>query len=256
MHLIDQYAYTNRIRTVDPVQKTSLAGTVLLLCLLLNRPGVGLLALGWMWGLATFWAGLPGRVFGRVLLAEGFFLALSVLGILISFSLTPPPLESWHWQVGRLWLSSDPVAVAAALQLVTRALGAASAMNFLAFTTPLVDLTEMMRRLHCPSLLIDLMTLIYRFIFVLLESLDRMYTAQASRLGYINFKRGMLSAALLGSQLFIETYRRSQRLQVALASRGYTGEFQVIPIQYRYDWRLWGVTIGIAASLLLASGWG
>jgi cobalt/nickel transport system permease protein len=99
------------------------------------------------------------------------------------------------------------------------------------------------------------MTLIYRFIFVLLESLDRMYTAQASRLGYATFKRGMLSAALLGSQLFIETYRRSQRLQVALASRGYTGDLRVIPIQYRYDWRLWAVTLGITASMILASGW-
>lgn len=173
MHIIDQYAYANRIRTVDPGQKAAIAGLALLLCLALNRPVVGLLALLWMWGLTTFWAGLPPRTFGRVILAEGFFLLLSVLGILVSFSLSPP-VTSWRWQVGELWLSSSPAAVNTALHLVTRSLGAAAAMNFLALTTPLVDLVDLLRRLRCPLLLIDLMTLIYRFIFVLLESLNEM----------------------------------------------------------------------------------
>jgi hypothetical protein len=45
VHIIDQYAYTNRIRAVDPLQKAGLAGLVILLCLVLDRPMVGLLAL-------------------------------------------------------------------------------------------------------------------------------------------------------------------------------------------------------------------
>lgn len=187
-------------------------------------------------------------------MAEGFFLLLSVLGILVSFSLSPP-VTSWRWQVGELWLSSSPAAVNTALHLVTRSLGAAAAMNFLALTTPLVDLVDLLRRLRCPLLLIDLMTLIYRFIFVLLESLNEMYTAQASRLGYVNFRRGIMSAGLLGSQLFIDAYRRSQRLQVALESRGYAGDLKVLPTSYQFDRRLWGLGMGMTASLLLVWGW-
>jgi cobalt/nickel transport system permease protein len=255
MHIIDQYAYANRIRTVDPGQKAALAGLVILLCLLLNQPVVSLLALGWMWGLTTFWAGLPVRTFGRVILAEGFFLILSVIGILVSVSLTPPPPPSWQWQLGTVWVSSSPAAIGTAVQLVTRSLGAAAAMNFLTLTTPLVDLVDLLRRLRCPLLLIDLMTLIYRFIFVLLESLDQMYTAQSSRLGYVNFRRGIISAGLLGSQLFIDAYRRSQRLQVALESRGFTGDLKVLPMTYQFDRRLWGLGTGMIASLLLVWGW-
>lgn len=255
MHIIDQYAYANRIRAVDPGQKAAIAGLALLLCLALNKPVVGVLALLWMWGLTTFWAGLPPRTFGRVILAEGLFLLLSVLGILVSFSFSPPPLTGWRWQMGDLWLSSSPAAVNMALHLVTRSLGAAAAMNFLALTTPLVDLVDLLRRLRCPLLLIDLMTLIYRFIFVLLESLDEMYTAQASRLGYVNFRRGIMSAGLLGSQLFIDAYRRSQRLQVALESRGYTGDLKVLPASYQFDRRLWGLGMGMTVSLLLVWGW-
>jgi cobalt/nickel transport system permease protein len=255
MHIIDQYAYANRIRTVDPAQKAALTGLVIALCLLLNQPVVSLLALGWMWGLTVFWAGLPVRTFGRVILAEGFFLCLSVVGILVSVSLTPPPAGNWHWQLGTAWVSSSPVALATAVQLITRSLGAVAAMNFLALTTPLVDLVDLMRRLGCPLLLIDLMTLIYRYIFVLLESLNQMYTAQSSRLGYVNFRRGITSAGLLGSQLFIDAYRRSQRLQVALDSRGYTGDLKVLPAAYEYDRRLWGWGTGMIASLLLIWGW-
>jgi cobalt/nickel transport system permease protein len=255
VHIIDQYAYANRIRTIDPLQKASLAGSVILLCLVSNRPIVGALALGWMWGLTVFWAGLPARVFGRVLLAEGLFLGLSVIGVLVSISLTPPPVESWRWQLGAVWISTSRPAFDATLQLVARTLGATAALNFLTLTTPLVDLVDLLRRLRCPGLLIDLMTLIYRFIFVLLESLNDMYTAQNSRLGYVNFRRGMMSAGLLGSQLFIEAYHRSQRLQVALESRGYAGDLKVLPATYQFDRRLWGLGVGMIASLLLVWGW-
>lgn len=255
MHIIDQYAYANRIRAVDPGQKAALTGLAIVLCLLLNQPLVSLLALAWMWGLTTFWAGLPARTFGRVILAEGFFLVLSVSGILVSFSLASPPATGWHWQIGPIWASSSPAALELGLKLVTRSLGAAGAMNFLALTTPLVDLVDLMRRLRCPLLLIDLMTLIYRFIFVLLESLNHMYTAQSSRLGYVNFRRGIISAGLLGSQLFIDAYQRSQRLQIALDSRGYAGDLKVLPTTYQYDRRLWGLGTGMLASLLLVWGW-
>lgn len=252
MHIIDQYAYTNRIRVVDPLQKASLAGLVILLCLVLDRPLAGLLALGWMWGLTIFWAGLPAWVFGRVLFAEGLFLSLSVVGILVSLSLTPPPLPGWSWQLGPVWISTSLLGFETALRLVTRALGAAAALNFLTLTTPLVDLVDLLRRLRCPTLLIDLMTLIYRFIFVLLESLNDMYMAQDSRLGYINFRRSIISAGLLGSRLFIDAYHRSRQMHIALESRGYEGgNLRVLPSAYRSDRRIIWFGLAVATSLFL-----
>ncbi len=247
MPLIDRYAYTNRIRAVEPGQKAGLALLVLLLCLLLNRPAVGLLAVIWLWGLAIFWAGLPAWLFGRVLLAEGLFLGLSVLGVAVSLSWSPPAGLAWSSPVGPLWISSSPAALAQALTLVTRALGCAAALNFLTLTTPLIDLVDLLRRLRVPPLLIDLMGLVYRFIFVLLESLERMYIAQASRLGYVDVSRGMHSAALLAGRLFIESYQRSRRLQLALESRGYDGQLRVLSGHYRRD--NWGY--GWSAGLLL-----
>ena len=252
MHIIDRYAYSNKIRAIDPAQKGGLALAVLLLCLILNEPGVGLLAVAWMWGLVVWWAGLPGAVFGRVIAAELLFMILATVGVALSVSLDAPANpEAWLLPLGPLWFSTDPEAIQLAMLLVSRALGAAAAMNFLALTTPLVDLIDLLRRLHVPNLLIDLMTVIYRFIFVLLESLERMIVAQESRLGYSSYRRGMVSAGLVGSHLFIDAYRRAQRLQIALESRGYTDELQVLPSTTVRDKALLWLSSGVVGSLLL-----
>jgi cobalt/nickel transport system permease protein len=63
------------------------------------------------------------------------------------------------------------------------------------------------------------------------------------------------SAGLLGSQLFLDAYRRSQRLQMALESRGLAGSLRVLPLAYRRDRRARWFGAALAASLLLAGAW-
>jgi cobalt/nickel transport system permease protein len=252
MHVIDQYAYSNHIRLIEPAQKAGLAVLVMLLCLILNRPAVGFIAMLWMWALATLVARLPWHVFGRVLLAEGLFLALSVIGVAVSAGSIPPADAIGALAIGPVWFGVSQAGLVTALTMVCRALGGAAGLNFLILTTPLIDLIDLARRLRVPPLLIDLMTLIYRSIFVLLESLQRMYIAQDSRLGYRTMRQAMHSAGLLGSQLFIYAYRRAQRLQTALESRSYSGDLQVLPITYRHDWSWYGLSALVIASLILA----
>ncbi len=254
MHIIDRYAYSNRIRKVDPARKVGLSFTVLLLCLLLNEPLVGLVAVGWMYVLAVRLAKLPPRAFARVLLAEATFLVLATIGVVISLSLADPrTISPWAWSIGPIWISSSPDALIQGVTLVTRALGCASAMNFLAMTTPLVDMLELFRRWRVPIILVDIMIIIYRFIFVLLDSLDRMYTSQESRLGYHTaYFRAMNNAALLGSRLFINAFQRSRHLQIALAARGYEGgDLRVLPAHYTTDRRILWLGLAVVISLLL-----
>lgn len=256
MDWIDRHAYSNRIRTLEPAYKAGLALAVILLCLVLSRPAVGLLAAVWMAGLLIGWAGVPPWTVLRVFLGEATFLMLAVGGVALSISIGPAPSASttWSWRVGPLWLFSSPTAIELAVMLASRALGCAAAMSFLSLTTPLVDLVDLARRLHLPPLLVDLATLIYRFVFELLETLERMRIAQNNRLGYSNFRRSMASAALLASRLWLETYRRSRRLQIALEGRGYAGELRVLPNEYRRSAHVIGLGLVISASLLAVGG--
>lgn len=255
MHFIDNYAYSNRLRMVDPAFKTCLAGTILILCLVLNSPFVGLLAVIWMAGLAIWLASIPIKVLGRVLLAEFSFFALATAGIAVSVTLTSPAaVNPWALHMGPVWLSTSPKALQETFLIISRVMGCVTAMNFLALTTPMVDLVALAQRMRIPGTLVDLMTIIYRYIFVLFETMDRMRKSQDSRMGYVNFERGMTSAALLATRLFIETYQRSQQLQCALEARGYeSGDLRVLPESYKNDYRL--VWLGLAATISLFLIW-
>lgn len=237
MQLIEQYAYHNRLREVQPDHKAAIAILVLLLCLALDKPSVSIACIVWMFLLVVPVAGVPARTFGCVLLVESGFMLMTIPGVLVSIAPSAPSDPAvWSWQLGPLWISTSPAALWHGIALVARALGCAAAMNFLALTTPLVDIIELLRRWHIPPVLIDIMTVTYRSIFVLLESANTMYIAQDSRLGYMGSRmRAIHNASLLASRLFIEAYRRGKELQIALESRGFNGDLRVLPIVYRFN---------------------
>lgn len=255
MHLIDRYAYTNRLRRVRPEHKVAVAMGMLVLCLGLSTPLVGVLTVIWMTVLTVAVAQVPAATFGRVLLAEAGFMMLTTVGVMVSIGNAPvADADAWAAHLGLVWVSSSPAALWRGFVLVSRALGCAAAMNFLALTTPQVDLVDLLQRWRMPSLWVDLMSLTYRSIFLLLDSASTMAIAQDSRLGYLgSFRRRIESAALLASQLFIDTYRRSVQMQVALESRGFDGRLRVLPATFVSDSRL--LTIGALAGLSLVAGW-
>lgn len=255
LRIIDQYAFANRLRAVDPLQKAALAGMTILLCLVLDRPLVGWLALGWMVIVTVWYARVPLRVAGAVVGAESVFLALSVIGIAVSVGNEPPAAALLAIPFGPLWLSATGASLQTALHVLSRALGSAAALNFLILTTPLIDLIELLRRLRAPALLIELMALSYRALFVLLDTLDQMVTAQTARLGYASWRATLRSSALLGSRLFIVAYQRSQALEVALTARGFVGELRVLPLSYTVDRQLWLIGMMIVVSLVAARWW-
>lgn len=255
MYGIDRYAWSNAVTDIDPLQKASLAGIALVLCLTLNAISVSLATIGWMLGLALVWARLPARAVLSVVLGELVFLLLSTLGLLVSIGAPPAIPLVVAWPLGRsgMYISQGSLLLAAAL--VLRALGCATAMSLLALTTPLVDLIALLQRLRVPALLIDLMTISLRSIFVLLATIERTYVAQDSRLGYHNAVRSFVSAAHLGNRIFLETLRRTRQLGIALDSRGYTdGPLPLLPLSYRRSRSGW-LLPGVVALTLVGFKW-
>ena len=254
MQLIDRFAYTNKIAKANPASKGIITLVTIALCLVLNRPLVGVLAVVWMFGLTVWLAGIPSKVFRRVLLAEASFLMLTSIGVAVSVA-TRDHGVGWQLPVGRFWLVITPDSLQQMVLLVTRALGGAAALNFLSFTTPLVDLVGLLRRMRLPEALIDVMVIMYRFIFVLLETLNKMLTSQSSRLGYsAGYWRGMQAASSAGVRLFFNAMRRSQKLETALDSRGFDGVLRVLTPRYESLPYFASILIGLVITLL--AGWG
>jgi len=237
MHWIDRYAYSNRIRKLNPAYKAGLSLIVILACLIIDRSPVSVAVIFLATSLSIFWAGLPAGFVIKVLTAEGSFLLFGVLGVAVSINTVP---VQGGLVIGPFWVNVTPETIDLAVRLLLRALGCTAMMNFLALTTPMVDLIDLLKRMHVSEILIDLMTLIYRFIFTLLDSLDRMILAQEVRMGFNGWRNSLQSTANIGANLFIEALRRSRRLETALEGRGWDGSFRVLPQEYeklKWPWK-------------------
>ncbi len=242
MHRLDAYAHASRLRHVHPLNKFAFALTVIALCLVLDRPAVSAAALLWMAGLSLLWGGAtPGFVL-RLLAAEGLFLALSVVAVAVQIG---PVGQGGGWSA-----TVTPASLAQAGALLLRAFACASAMNFLALTTPILELAAA-QRFRAPAALLDVTLVMYRYVFLLLETLMRMQRAQESRNGYASWSATMRSAASLGSQLFAASWRSGQRMEMALQARGYEGgALPMLAPTYTLSWAWLAVACLVLATLL------
>ncbi|GIV69434.1 cobalt ECF transporter T component CbiQ [Caldilinea sp.] len=243
MHRLDAYAHASRLRHVHPLNKFAFALTVIALCLVLDRPAVSAAALLWMAGLSLLWGGAtPGFVL-RLLAAEGLFLALGVVAVAVQIG---PVGQGGGWSA-----TVTPASLAQAGALLLRAFACASAMNFLALTTPILELAAAAQRFHAPAALLDVTLMMYRSVFLLLETLMRMQRAQESRNGYASWSATMRSAAALGSQLFAASWRSGQRMEMALQARGYEGgALPMLTPAYTLSWTWPAVACLVLATLL------
>ena len=122
------------------------------------------------------------------------------------------------------------------VKVLFRSLAAVSCLYFLSLSTPIVELLSVLRKLKVPKLFIELMSLIYRFIFIILDTVNMIYISQNSRLGYSNLKTGYNSLGKLIGSLFLSSYKRSQDMYTALESRCYDGDINVIENTYKISY--------------------
>ena len=245
----DRWAYRSRLRRVDPLPKLVFSLAVLAVCLCCGSWPVGLATALAMGALTAGLGGLPVRVYLHFMKIPMAFLAVGCATMLVRAYPAGTPLIAALPLGGRLW-GFDGAALAGAGQVFCTALGCVGAMYFLALSTPVTDLTLCLGRLHVPRLLVELMELIYRFIFVLSDTAASIRTAQASRLGYRGVGRSLNSLGLLASQVFLRAWKRADRLYAALESRGYTGSLNTLPGDYAPGQGLYPLALAVAAGQL------
>ena len=108
--------------------------------------------------------GIPAARYIRLLCIPFFFLLLSTLTVVINFSKTP--LSGYAICLGTFYITAGKDTILFAVLIFCTAFGAVSCLYFLSLSTPMTDLIAVLEKLHCPSLFIELMLLIYRFLFV------------------------------------------------------------------------------------------
>jgi cobalt/nickel transport system permease protein len=248
---IDAYAYANRLRWCHPAEKILFTILTILIVLVAGSPIVA--ALAFLLGAlaATRLAAIPLRAYWYFVRLPLGFIVISVLTMAVTTvpadgagALVSAPIGPWR-------LGILPQSLAQTVRLFSVSLASVGATLFLALTTPMVDLADQLRRWKIPALFVELMTLVYRFIFVLLETAQAMHLAQESRLGYCTAGRSLRSVGMLVSNLYLRSNARASALFTALTARGYTGDLTVLrdePTWSRHNL----VLIGVSQLLLVA----
>ena len=240
----DRCAYQSRLRRVSPMPKLLLSAAAMAVCLCCGSAAVGLATLVLMGVLITALGGLPPRVFFHFLKIPLAFLVIGCLTLLVNRYPQGAPVVAALPVGGWLW-GFDGQSLALAGQIFCKALGCVACMYFLALNTPITDLTLALARLHVPRLLVELMELIYRFIFVLSETAGAIRVAQESRLGYQGLGRSLTSLGTLASVVFLRAWKKADRVYTALESRGYTGSLVTLPGAYAPGRALYPITVGV-----------
>ena len=230
MLLIDKLSCQSRLRYVNASEKLLYAVSALALCIVSRSVKVAALVFIANGILTVGKGGIPLSRYIKLLAVPAAFLIAGTAAILVNVSKTP--LDAFAFQAGEWYITGSVEGLYRALKLCATAFSAVSCLYFLSLNTVMTDILGALRKLRIPTLLLELMLLIYRFIFVLSETASSIMVSQQSRLGNKDFKTGMRSFGAMSASLFILALRRSNALYDAMESRCYDGSIRVLSREY------------------------
>jgi cobalt/nickel transport system permease protein len=222
--LIDKYAYTNRLSNSNPYIKSVIVAIALAIATITKNIYVNLSILIIMGFLTTVLAGIPVNKYLRLLFVPTTFLVLSILTILISIS--KADIYIWSIKLFNNYIGITQSSLDDSILLSTRVFASIASTFFLGLTTPLNSIIRVLKKAYIPSFLVELVVLIYRFIFIFLEEANEIYIGQELKFGYSNFKNSLRSTSLLIRSLFTRVMISYMDMVVVLECKLYEGEFK------------------------------
>lgn len=226
MIIIDKLCYQSGLRYVNAAEKCAYTLLGLVICIV-SRSYLAAMFVFAVNGILTVGIGkIPVSRYIKLLLIPGAFLLAGTLALFIDVGRTP--LDAFAIPVGGWYITGSFASIKEGARLCTTAMASVACLYFLALNTTMTDILEVLKKLHLPALIIELMLLIYRFIFVFLETASAIMTAQESRLGNRNFRTRIRSFGGMGAALFVLALKRANALYDAMESRCYDGRIRVL----------------------------
>ncbi|WP_028828762.1 cobalt ECF transporter T component CbiQ [Proteocatella sphenisci] len=241
----DRYAYASKVRSSDPVTKILVSLGMMFICIVLDDILVSLVTIVAMSACNMWMGGHRARDIWRMLRIPMGFIFLGVITIAVG-RYDPSANLIAGFKAGNHLYGISQKGALEAISISAKSLGVISSVYFLVMNTPMTDITLALSKMHVPALFVELLELVYRFIFVLADTAEKIKTAQSSRLGYVDMKTSYRSTADLISRVFMSSFRKADNIYDALESRGYTGELRTVGYEYEIDTNITFVAIAVA----------
>ncbi len=125
-------------------------------------------------------------------------------------------------------------------------------------TTKFEEILNALRWLHVPKLLVAVISLMWRYLFVLVDEVQRLMTARTARSAKLENHRsgGKLTwrarvTGYMAGSLLLRSIERSERVYLAMLSRGYDGEVRSLRHQSLGRQDLYLLVLGLFFCVLL-----
>ena len=217
---IDALAHRSRLKNINSALKFWTVLILMLISVASKSAAAGIFLMAAMFVLVVFVGGLSLRHYLHILALPVSFLLIGGLALLFEVSSRPAGvlnINLFGW-----WFSVLPTAQVHTTLVVSRAFGAVSCLCFLSVTTPMSDIISVLHRARCPDLIIDLMYLIFRYIFIVLSLYHDMYDAAKSRLGFRDYRTGLRTTGRIYTNLLARSYQFASKSYDAMESRCYS----------------------------------
>lgn len=158
------------------------------------------------------------------------------------------PVGSWH-----VTLTAE--GVASGVRIACRVLGSISAVMVLCSFSPAYEIFAALRWARLPRSWVAIATLMYRYIFTLMEQAQSVQAAQRVRMGYGQWRRSLASASDLAGIVTLRSIDQAERTHEAMIARGYRGQMLTPPLE-SFGAARWTVLAGclslVTAAYLMA----
>lgn len=161
------------------------------------------------------------------------FIILGVLAIIIGFSDVDKGFISIN--IGRYFVFIDEVSQSLGREVFIKSISAFSGLYILSLTTPIPQIIHILKKLHLPEILISLFFLIYRYIFIIFEMSVVMKTSSISRLGFIDYKKSIMTTARIYSLALFRSYKRASDVFDSIEARCFSGKIDFL--EEVKDWK-------------------
>lgn len=200
--------------------------TLLFLCILLDDLYVSLLTIGVCGFITVRLGGLPLTAYLRLLRVPIAFLVMGSFVIALETADPGGGIRLLDLYFFELYTTRE--GLLRVLHLWGKAFGGLSAMYMLSLSTPSSEIFSALRRWKVPPLIIELMNMIYRFIFVIMDTFLRMKASAQSRLGYCDYRTSLHTFGNIASNLFVVSMKKASLYYDAMESRCYDGELRFL----------------------------
>lgn len=219
---IDLYAYHSRIRSWNPGFKVGFSVLLLILCIAMDRVYVSLFVILLCLYVTVVLGGLPLLQYFRLLAIP---IAFMVVGsVAIAFNFSAAPAGDYYLDCRWFYVYTTRDGLIRILDLWGKAMGAVSAMYMMSLSTPVNEVTGVLRKIHLPKLMVELMNMIYRYIFILMDIQDKMRNSAESRLGFVDYKTSLKTFGNILGNLFVVSLKKANGYNDAMDARCYDGD--------------------------------